>query len=507
MSTGDTVAGEVPWSWRGRSRLLGDRHLARLAKRGDRKAFETIFRRYHQELYRYCRAILGDEDEAHDALQSTMAAALHSLPGTNREIALRPWLYRVAHNEAISILRRRQAIVDPVRTEHLQSPAADVETESRERLRRLVSDLRTLPERQRSALVMRELSGLGYDEIAQALDASEGTARQTVYEARVALQELAEGAEMDCELARRAVSDGDGRVLRGRRLRAHLRACARCRDFEAGINGRRIDFQLLTPPLPVLAASGVFAAIIGKAGSGGAVSGTAGGAGVAAGGAGVAGGLGAAGAAPIALKAGSVVAAIAIGGGAAGVTGAVDLPFSGNGGQPGSDARPQAHHGSAAATGSRSHPGAQPATSASDDADRGSANAAGGGQPNQGSGSNGPRNSDRTEHTSHGNAVRAHGEPAAGRGNSAEAHGQAPGTPGTPPPTAHGGGANGTAAHGEPAQAQGNGASASVAHGPPATSGVPAHSRPAPEASTKPIPPGQEREPRGQARGDDSADG
>src|SRR5262245_36387529 len=300
MSTGDTVVGEVPWPWRGRSRLLGDRHLARLAKRGDRKAFEAIFRRYHQELHRYCRAILGDEEEAHDALQNTMAAALHSLPGSRREIALRPWLYRVAHNEAISILRRRQQTLDPVQIEQLRSPAADTETESRERLRRLVTDLGTLPERQRSALVMRELSGLGYDEIAQALDASEGTARQTVYEARVAMQELAEGADMDCDVARRAVSDGDGRVLRGRRLRAHLRACTRCRDFEAGINGRRGDLQLLAPPLPAVAASGIFAAIVGKAGSGGAVSGAAGGVGVAAGGGSVAaGGLGAAGASSI----------------------------------------------------------------------------------------------------------------------------------------------------------------------------------------------------------------
>jgi RNA polymerase sigma factor (sigma-70 family) len=505
MATGDTVVGEVPWSWRGRSRLLGDRHLTRLAKRGDRKAFEAIFRRYHQELYRYCRAIVGDEEEAHDALQNTMAAALHSLPGSKREIALRPWLYRVAHNEAISILRRRQQTLDPIQIEQLRTPAAEAEADSRERLRRLVTDLGTLPERQRSALVMRELSGLGYDEIAQALGASEGTARQTVYEARVALQELAEGAEMDCELARRAVSDGDGRVLRGRRLRAHLRACARCRDFEAGINGRRADLQLLAPPLPALAASGIFAAIIGKAGSGGAVSGAAGGAGVAAGGAGVAGGLGAAGAAPIALKAGSVVAAIAIGGGAAGVTGAVDVPFSGGGGQTDS-AEPQSHHARAAATDSGSRPGASPASSASDHA-RASASAGERGRHGQASGASAHRSSTGAEHARDGNAVRAHGElPAGARGNSAEAHARAPGTPGTPPPAAHGGGANGTAAHGEPAQAQGNGASASVAQGPPATRGVPAHARPVPEATTKPIPPGQEREPPGQAR-DDSADG
>ena len=115
----------------------------------------AIFRRYHQELYRYCRAILSNPDDAQDALQSTMAAALRALPGEQREISLRAWLYRVAHNEAISILRRRQQTLDPNQIEQLRTPAAEAEADSRERMRRLVIDLRTLPERQRSALVMR----------------------------------------------------------------------------------------------------------------------------------------------------------------------------------------------------------------------------------------------------------------------------------------------------------------------------------------------------------------
>ncbi|MCB0877185.1 MAG: RNA polymerase sigma factor, partial [Solirubrobacterales bacterium] len=88
----------------------GERHrtmrLSRRAVRGEDAAFEEIFRRHHQELYRYCLAILRDRDDAEDALQATMAAALRSLPGEEREIDLRPWLFRVAHNESISILRR-----------------------------------------------------------------------------------------------------------------------------------------------------------------------------------------------------------------------------------------------------------------------------------------------------------------------------------------------------------------------------------------------------------------
>ena len=65
-------------------RLLGDDRLARMAARGDGRAFEAVYRRYHRELYRYCRAILGESEEANDALQSTMAVALDHLPNAER---------------------------------------------------------------------------------------------------------------------------------------------------------------------------------------------------------------------------------------------------------------------------------------------------------------------------------------------------------------------------------------------------------------------------------------
>src|SRR5436190_8695485 len=252
----------------GPRRLLGDEQLARLAAGSDARAFETIFARYHQELYRYCRAILGNAADAEDALQATMAAALRSLPGETRPISLRPWLYRVAHNEAISIVRRREPLAEPADLAWETVEGVEAQADSRRRLRELVADLKTLPERQRSALVMRELSGLPYEEIGSALGASGAAARQTVYEARVALGELEAGREMECNEARRAISARDGRLLRGRRLRAHLRACQGCRDFRAAIPRRRAELQAISPPLPALAATGILASIIG--GSGGA---------------------------------------------------------------------------------------------------------------------------------------------------------------------------------------------------------------------------------------------
>src|SRR4029077_13264114 len=102
-----------------------------------------------------------------------------------------------------------------------------------------------LPDRQRGALVMRELSDMDYGEIATALGTSGGAARQSVYEARVALQEMSEGRDMECDSVRQTLSEGDGRLLRGRGVRAHLRGCEGCRDFQAAISQRRADLRAL----------------------------------------------------------------------------------------------------------------------------------------------------------------------------------------------------------------------------------------------------------------------
>src|SRR5215212_5022243 len=263
-------------------RVMSDERLARLAAQGDRTAFGIVFDRYHQDLYRYCLSLLHDREDAADALQTTMLRALRALEGETREIALRPWLYRIAHNESIELMRHR-----PPRAESSDELHAaigfDVEAgaEARERLQQLVLDLRELPARQRGALVMRELAGLDYEQIGAALEASPGAAKQAVYEARSALFQLAKGREMDCDDVRRRLSDGDGRSIRARAVRAHLRACSDCRDFRELTAARRSALASLMPTLP----AGAAAEILRGAMAGGASSGlgSAGGASVAAG--------------------------------------------------------------------------------------------------------------------------------------------------------------------------------------------------------------------------------
>src|SRR6185312_2317765 len=141
-----------------RLRSFGDDRLGRLAAAGDKRAFAVVYERHHQAIYRYCRSLLGNPDDAADALQSTMAAALRGLAGETREIRLKPWLFRIAHNECVSILRTRRPEV-----------ANGDEPVIRERLRQLMADLQELTPHQRGALVMRELSSLSYDEVALVL--------------------------------------------------------------------------------------------------------------------------------------------------------------------------------------------------------------------------------------------------------------------------------------------------------------------------------------------------
>jgi RNA polymerase sigma factor (sigma-70 family) len=247
--------------------LLGDERLAKLAAGGSTAAFTAIYKRHHQPIYRYCLSILRNEHDARDALQETMASALRALTGSDREIALRPWLFRIAHNEAVTVLRRKRRET-PV--EDVLATASDESSTSRDELRELLDDLGALTARQRSALVMRELSGLSFGEIGGALGVSPEAAKQAVYEGRCALRDLRDGRALDCTEVRAKVSAEDRRLLRGRQVRAHLKACAACRDFEREIGERRKSFAGLAP-LPAPAAVGILQGLLGGGSGGGGI--------------------------------------------------------------------------------------------------------------------------------------------------------------------------------------------------------------------------------------------
>ena len=320
----------------GAARLLSDDRLARRAAKGDRRALEEIYSRYQQDLYRFCLAMVGNPQDAQDALQNTMVKVLRALPGEERRIQLKPWLYRIARNESVETIRKRRPSAE-LKAEETPSAEAIPETvEARERLRELIGDLCELPERQRAALVMRELAGLGFAQIGAAFDSSAAVARQTVYEARLSLRQMEAGREMTCEAVMQELSESDGRVTRRRELRAHLRNCADCRAFRKSIANRRGDLAAIAP-LPAVASAALLNGVLGGSASA-AVGGAAAGASAGAAGGGLAGAVGAGAGKAVAtsaiVKSAATVAVVAVVGVSAADRGGlieVPLPVKGGG--------------------------------------------------------------------------------------------------------------------------------------------------------------------------------
>ena len=261
-------------------RILPDERLAKLAADGNQAAFAAIYERHHQALYRYCRTITRDDEDARDALQATMLKAMKAID--TKPTKVRAWLYRIAHNESISILRsgKRHS------TDSLDDvePSAEAPLESRRELRELLDDIGHLSDRQRQALVMRELGGLSYEEVGAALTCSPAAAKQAAFDARTALHELAEARDTDCESIRKRISDGDRRMLRARGVRAHLRGCDPCRRFDAALQTRQAKLAGLVPVLSPAASAAILQSVLG----GGAATGAAAGAATLGGGAGAA---------------------------------------------------------------------------------------------------------------------------------------------------------------------------------------------------------------------------
>jgi RNA polymerase sigma factor (sigma-70 family) len=242
-----------------------------MAARGDADAFGTLYQRHRHALYCYCQSILGHDDDARDALHNAMAKAWAAIGRAEPDVPVRPWLFRIAHNEALNVLRDRR---DHRQLEdaHVSSAGSLEETiDLRQRLAVLRADLAALPERQRSALLLRELCGLRHMEIAAVLAITPAAARQTIYEARVGLHEAEAGRQMACAAVQRALSDGDGQVRRRRKIRGHLRACPACASFDEALRRRPSELAGLVAPAP-LSPVGLLARLLSDSGASSATS-------------------------------------------------------------------------------------------------------------------------------------------------------------------------------------------------------------------------------------------
>jgi RNA polymerase sigma factor, sigma-70 family len=157
-------------------------------RNGYETAFEEIVRRYGKPLGRYAAAIVPSH-RAEDVTQDAFSKALLALRDTDKEIELRPWLYRIVRNTALNDLRDQPAPTAPLHENIDGVETPPQAAERREEIAELLRRLRALPDPQRAAIVMRELEGLSHEEIAAALGLTGGAARQTIYRARRALRD------------------------------------------------------------------------------------------------------------------------------------------------------------------------------------------------------------------------------------------------------------------------------------------------------------------------------
>src|SRR5919106_5620091 len=144
-----------------------DERLVEQLRHGNKAAFEVIYDRHHRGILAYCRHLLGSLEEAEDAVQHTFVAAHEGIVGGDRDIKLKAWLYTIARNRCLSVLRARREHSSEEVEPSTAGLADDVER--RAELRQLLADLAELPEEQRGALVLSELGGLTHADIAEVL--------------------------------------------------------------------------------------------------------------------------------------------------------------------------------------------------------------------------------------------------------------------------------------------------------------------------------------------------
>ncbi|HWX87360.1 MAG TPA: RNA polymerase sigma factor, partial [Solirubrobacteraceae bacterium] len=127
-------------------RLQSDERLIALIRRGQHAAFETLFSRYQSRLLAFCRHMLGSKEDAEDVLQEVFAAAFNAILADEREINVRPWLYRIARNRSLNHLRKASAIgVDSMDVHYAEGGLSTAEkVMRRESFRALIGDVQQL---------------------------------------------------------------------------------------------------------------------------------------------------------------------------------------------------------------------------------------------------------------------------------------------------------------------------------------------------------------------------
>ena len=252
----------------GRPRLAAagaDSELLARVRSGDDSAFEALYDAYHRRLLAFCQHMLGSREEAEDVLQHTFLAAYRSLRAGCEVLELKPWLYTIARNRCLSVMRARREEVEldegAPATEGLSA-----EVDRRADLRMLVRDVQRLPPDQRAALVLFEVGDHSHKEIAAVLGVRREKVKALVFQAREALTGWRTARETPCAHVREELATVRGRALGRATIRRHVELCSGCADYEAAVRSQRAALAIALPVVP--AAAGLRAAVLGSAAGG-----------------------------------------------------------------------------------------------------------------------------------------------------------------------------------------------------------------------------------------------
>jgi RNA polymerase sigma factor (sigma-70 family) len=287
-------------------RLRSDEQLIELIRKGQHGAFEVLVTRYQSRLLAFCRHMLNSTEDAEDVLQEVFAASFNAMIADSRPINARPWLYRIARNRCLNHLRRpTSAGQDSMDIFERDGGATTADTvHKREEFRQIVADVQDLPETQRTALLLREIDALSYDDIAATMETTVPSVKSLLVRARVSLAEAAEARLLTCDEVRLELGEvAEGLARSSAPVRRHLKGCERCRVFKGELRRANRALAAVYPLGPLVLVKKFLAAKVGV-GAGATGASTAGGGSGAAGGAGFAGSA-AAGAASAAGSAGA----------------------------------------------------------------------------------------------------------------------------------------------------------------------------------------------------------
>ena len=238
-------------------KLQGDERLVALIRDGHDHAFDVLFDRYHSRLLAFCRHMLRSTEDAEDVLQEVFVKAHAAMLADERAINVRPWLYRIARNRCLNHLRRPvpegQDSMDVMVGEGGVTTADRVQ--KREDFRALVADVQDLPETQRTALLLREIDALSYEEIAETMDTTVPAVKSLLVRARMSLAEATQSRQLTCgEVQLELAEAAEGLRKASGPVRHHVKRCEPCREFRGELRSNTKALAALAPigPLALL---------------------------------------------------------------------------------------------------------------------------------------------------------------------------------------------------------------------------------------------------------------